>query len=685
MVDSAYSQFIYPETRKVEQTDDYFGDLVVDPYRWMEDLNSAELKEWINQQNLLTKDYLSKIPFRERIKNRITELFNYEKYGVPFKVGDCYFYYKNDGLQNQSVLYRVKDFSSDPEVFIDPNEFSEDGTVALSVISPSPDGKYLVYGIAKSGSDWNEFYVMNIKTKEKLADHLKWIKFSGANWYKDGFFYNRFEEPVPGEELSDKNMSQKVYYHKIGTDQNEDKLIYEDLENPDRFFSVYSSEDEKYLFLSISKKGATGNALYYKQTEKDSDFLPVPFSEDFSSKFSVLDNIGVEIFLFTNYQAPNNRIVIFNPESRGLGFRRFIPESENVITNANILNGKVFVEYIKDVTDRVYLYDLKGSFIKEVEMPSLGTVSGFGGKRDYTETFYAFTSFTYPTEIYRYDIEKEESELLFKPDVNFNSGDYVTEQVFYKSKDGTKVPMFIVYKKGMIKDGNNPLLLYAYGGFNVSMMPSFSVSRIAMLDEGAVFALANIRGGGEYGKKWHEAGMLLNRQVVFDDFISAAEYLIENKYTHPLKLGIQGGSNGGLLMGVVMNQRPDLFKVVLPAVGVMDMLRFHKFTIGWAWVTEYGSSEDEENFKNLYSYSPYHNLKSEVDYPAVFVTTSDHDDRVVPSHSFKYIARLQELYKGKNPVLIRIETDAGHSAGKPTAKIIEEVSDVISFFLFNTK
>lgn len=683
MSEISYSQIVYPSAKKVDQTDSYFGTVVEDPYRWMEVLNSPELKEWITEENRITNDYLSGIPFRQKVKERITELYNFEKFGVPFRAGDYYYYYKNDGLQNQNVLYRTKDFSSEPEVFIDPNTFSDDGTVALTTVSASRDGKFIVYGISKSGSDWNEYFIMNTDKKEKLNDHLKWIKFSGVYWYKDGFYYNRYDEPVKNEELSNKNQFQKVYYHRIGTEQSEDKLVYEDKENPDKSFAMFSSDDERYLYLSVSQKGFTGNALYYKIASADVDFIPFPFADDFNSRFSVIDNIESDIYLVTNHESPNNKVIIYNPGNRGYGYKVLIPEKETVITSVNLLNNKFYVEYMKDVTDRMHEYDVNGEFIKEIKFPAPGTVTGFSGKNEDTETFYSFSSFTYPSEVYRYDVIEGKSELLFKPDVKFNSGDYETEQIFYESKDGTKIPMFLVYKKGMVRNGTNPVLLYAYGGFNVSQVPSFSISRLLMMEKGMIFALANIRGGGEYGKKWHEAGMLLNRQKVFDDFISAAEYLIDNNYTSSSKLAIQGGSNGGLLIGVAINQRPDLFRVALPAVGVMDMLRFHKFTIGWAWVTEYGSSESEEYFKNLYSYSPYHNLKTDLKYPAVLVTTSDHDDRVVPSHSFKYTARLQEVYKGENPVLIRIETEAGHSAGKPTAKIINELTDVLSFLFYN--
>lgn len=683
MAETLYSQIEYPVAGKVKQTDSYFGTVVDDPYRWMEDLNSPELRDWIRKENKITFDYLDKIQFRQKIKDRLTELYNFEKYGVPFKAGNYYFFFKNDGLQNQSVLYRLESFYSEPEVFLDPNTFSADGTLALTLVSPSRDGKYLVYGISKSGSDWNEFHIMSIETKRKLTDNLKWIKFSGANWYKDGFFYNKYDEPMQGEEFTNQNRNQKVYYHKIGTYQSQDILIYEDKENPDRTFSLFSSEDERFLFLSISQKGYTGNALYYKISSADIEFTAFPFTEDFNSKFSVVNNTGDSVYLITNYEAPNNRLVLHNPFMMEKVYKDIIPEKEIVLTTAKLIGGNFFAEYIKDVTERIYAFNLNGGLIKEIRLPVPGTVTGFGGKKEDKETFYSFASFTYPTEIYRYDIDKGESALLFKPDIKFNSEDYITEQIFYDSKDGTKIPMFIVYKKGMLKNGNNPAVLYAYGGFNNSQLPSFSISRIMMLECGAVFALANIRGGGEYGEKWHESGMLLNRQKVFDDFISAAEYLVKNNYTSPSKLAVQGGSNGGLLVGVVVNQRPDLFKVALPAVGVMDMLRFHKFTIGWAWVSEYGSSDDLENFINLYSYSPYHNIRSGVNYPAVLVTTSDHDDRVVPSHSFKYIAKLQEVYRGDNPVLIRIETDAGHSAGKPTTKIINELTDVLSFLFYN--
>ena len=676
----AQSKIQYPNPKKVDQSDNYFGTVVEDPYRWMEDLNSQELKQWIQQENSITENYLKTIPYRENIKNRLTELWNFPKTGVPFKAGDYYFFFKNTGLQNQSILYRTNDLNSEPEIFLDPNTFSADGTVALSNISPSHNGKYLAYSISKAGSDWQEFYVMEIESKKLLSDKLDLVKFSGENWFGEGFFYGKYDEPKKGDELKSSNQFQKVYYHRIGTSQADDKLYYQDTANATKSFELYTTKDEDFLFLSVSVQGHEGNLLYYKKLSDTTGFIQI--NKDIDVSYQTIDNVNNDLYLSTNDNASNGKIVKINTAAPVITKVDVFPATENPLKDASIYGNKFILQYTKDVTDRIFVYDLNLNFEKEITLPAQGTVSGVSGKKDVDEMFYAFTSFTYPAEIYRYDIKTGTQSVFIKTEVAFNPEDYITEQVFYKSKDGTSVPMFLVHKKNIQLDGNNPALLYAYGGFNASMMPSFSPSRLLFLESGGIYALANIRGGSEYGEEWHKAGMKFNKQNVFDDFISAAEYLIDKKYTSSSKLAIMGGSNGGLLVGAVVNQRPDLFKVAFPAVGVMDMLRFQKFTIGWAWVTEYGSSDDKKDFANLIKYSPYHNIKAGLNYPSIFVTTSDHDDRVVPSHSFKYTARIQELYKGDNPVLMRVETDAGHGSGKPTAKAIEETADIYSFLFY---
>lgn len=674
----SYSQIKYPETKKVRHSDRYFGVEVKDDYQWMEDQQDTDLRGWINAQNQVTQDYLGKIPYREKIRERLTEILNYPKYSAPFKQGEYYYFYKNDGLQNQSVLYRQKDLKSEPEVFIDPNEFSEDGTVSLQGIYFSKDSKYCAYGISKAGSDWTEFFVMDVKTKTKMKDHLEWIKFSGASWFGDGFFYSRYEKPEEGKLLSSKNENPKIYFHRAGTGQSEDKLIYEDTLK--QWVSIYSSEDEKYLFKSISKVGFNGNQLYYKKAG-ETDFIMI--KEDFDYDMYPINNTDEEMFLFTNMDAPRNKVVKFNLNKGSIIFEEVLPETENVLSGVSMCRGKFIVEYRVDVTDRLYIYGLDGKQRSEIELPALGSSGVSVSDKDDPEIFYVFTSFTYPAMIFKYDVDKETSELFKTTEVKFKMDDYETKQVFYPGKDGTRIPMFLVHRKGIELNGKNPLWLYAYGGFNASINPSFSASRMVFLENGGIVVIANIRGGSEYGEEWHKAGMLLNKQSVFDDFISAAEYLIRNKYTSSEKIAIEGGSNGGLLIGAVINQRPELFKVALPVVGVMDMLRFHKFTIGWSWVTEYGSSDDSVGFFNLLKYSPLHNIKEGINYPATLVFTSDHDDRVVPAHSFKYTARLQEIYKGDNPVLIRIETDAGHGFGRSIRKIIDEQADKWAFVFYN--
>jgi prolyl oligopeptidase len=682
MATISYSQLNYPTTKKGDVVDDYFGTKVADPYRWLEDDNSEETKAWVNEQNDVTNSYLSKIPFRDKIKTRFAELYNYPKYSSPFKGGDNYFFFKNDGLQNQSVLYIQKSLESQPEIFLDPNKLSSDGTVSLTTLAISKDGKYFAYGTASGGSDWNEFFVMEVSTKKILDDHLKWIKFSGISWKDDGFYYHRFPEPEKGAELSKANQFGQVYYHKLGTKQSEDILVYEDKNNPTRYFGVSTTEDERFLSISFAE-GTNNNGLLVKDlSQPNSQFVTIVGNLD--NNYNVVDNIDDKLLIQTDYKAPNYRLILVDPKNPDeKNWVELLPEEKNVLQGVSFIGGKMVVNYLKDASSHVYLYETNGKLIEEIKLPSVGTVGGYNGKKDDNIAFYTFTSFTYPSTIFKFDVNSRKSTMFRRPELNFDFDNYETKQIFYKSKDGTKVPMFIVHKKGIKLDGNNPVYLYGYGGFNASMTPGFSVARLILLENGVVFAMANIRGGGEYGEAWHEAGTKLKKQNVFDDFIAAAEYLVNEGYSSSKKIAIAGGSNGGLLVGAVANQRPDLFKVALPAVGVMDMLRFHKFTIGYAWVSDYGSSENEEEFKYIYKYSPIHNLKSGVEYPATLVTTADHDDRVVPAHSFKYIATLQEKHKGNNPVLIRIETKAGHGAGKPTSKIIEEVADVYSFVFQN--
>ncbi len=675
-------KFEYPQTRKVDTVDTYFGVQVSDPYRWLENDTSAETAEWVKAQNVVTFDYLTKIPFREDIKNRLTEIWNYERYSTPFKQNNWYFYYKNDGLQNQSILYVQDKLDGEARVLLNPNTLSEDGTVALGDISVSNDGKYLAYTISVAGSDWEEAFVKEIATGKELSDHLKWIKFSGMSWYKDGFYYSRYDEPKRGEELTTKNEFHKMYYHKLNTDQSKDVLVFEDKTKPTYNFSGDVTDDEKYLILYTTET-THGNSLAFKDlTKPNAPFIKLV--EGFVDSYSVLDHTDGKFIVQTNFKAPKYRLLSievnnYKPEN----WKDIIPEKENVLQACDIADGKIVAQYMKDAHSKVEVYDLTGKYLYDIELPTIGTMGGFNCEKTDKTAFYSFTSFTYPSVAFTYDFATNKSEIYRKPNIKFNFDGYETKQVFYTSKDGTKVPMFIVHKAGVKLDGSNPTLLYGYGGFNISLTPSFSVGRLAFLESGGVYAMANLRGGGEYGEEWHKAGTKLQKQNVFDDFIAAAEYLIAEKYTSPKKLACMGGSNGGLLVGAVINQRPDLFAVAIPQVGVLDMLRYQKFTIGRAWVGDYGSSDNEEEFKYILKYSPIQNIKESIDYPAVMVTTGDHDDRVVPAHSFKYIATLQEKYKGKNPVMVRIETNAGHGAGKPTTKVIEEAADTWAFILYN--
>src|SRR5579883_1298407 len=677
----------YPKTKRIDHTDDYHGVKVADPYRWLEEdvRKSPAVAEWVAEQNHLTLAYLHAIPQRKALLKRLTELWNYERYSAPSKVGGRYFYSKNDGLQNQSVLYTMDSLEGDPRVLIDPNKWAKDGTVALTGVEISDDGKYLAYGVAESGSDWNTWHVLEVATGKVLADQVKWIKYGGASWTIDGkgFFYSRFDEPKPGEEFQSVTLNQKVYYHRLGAPQSDDVLVYRRPDHPDWDFGANVTEDGRYLILTISK----GTNHQYRITYKDLSepyAMPVDLIEDFDNEYSFVGNDGPIFYFKTDLKAPKGRLISIDTRKPARDtWKEIIPEAKENLSGLGLVGNLFIAHYLKDARTQIKLFSMDGTFVREVELPGIGSAGGFGGKRTDTETFYVFSSFATPPSIYRYDLVSGKSKLIRRANVKFNPDDYEVKQVFYTSKDGTKVPMFLTVKKGVKLDGSNPTLLYGYGGFNIPLTPAFSVSRVAWLELGGVYAQANLRGGGEYGKEWHDAGTKLRKQNVFDDFIAAAEWLIKHKYTRTEKLAIQGGSNGGLLVGAVMTQRPDLFGACLPAVGVMDMLRFNKFTAGRFWVDDYGSSDNPEEFKALYEFSPYHVLlkNGPKAYPATFITTADHDDRVVPGHSFKFAAALQAMQTGPEPVLIRIETKAGHGAGKPTTKIIEEVADLWGFLV----
>ena len=673
--------FDYPETKKVDQVDDYFGTMVSDPYRWLENDTSAETSEWVNIQNELTRSYLDSLPYREKIQNRLTELWNYPKQGIPSKAGDNYFFYKNDGLQAQSVLYIMRGLDAEPEVFLDPNTLSKDGTVALASYKVSKDGQFFAYAISRSGSDWNEIFVIDVETKKQLSDHLNWVKFSGISWHGNGFYYSRYPAPKSGTELSALNQNHTVYFHQIGSSQTTDKVVFNDPENP--AFSYYggTTYDNKYLII-YGSESTNGNSLRVKNLHDNAQKF-ILIDQGFDYDFNIVDNIGDSLLILTNKGATNYRLVVVDTKDPELKFNDLIPQQDFPLQSVSVIGGKLFAQYIKDASDRVFMYQLNGDFVKEIELAGLGSLSGFNGNRNDSIVFYSYNSFIQPSSIYKFDVNKLTSELYFESEIDFDFDRYESNLVFVTSKDGTKVPAYITHKKGISLDGNNPTLLYAYGGFNISMTPSFSISNLVFLENGGVYVMACLRGGGEYGESWHKAGMRLNKQNVFDDFISTAEYLIDKKYTNKDKLAIRGGSNGGLLVGACLAQRPELFKVALPAVGVMDMLRYQKFSAGVFWVDEYGSSDDKEMFDYIYRYSPLHNLKSGVEYPATLVTTADHDDRVVPAHSFKFIASLQSHQKSNNPVLIRISKKAGHGAGKPTQKIIEEYTDIWTFVFKN--
>ena len=676
----------YPNTRRVDHVDTYFGVKVPDPYRWLEDDNAPETMKWVEAENKVTFKYLGKIPFRSKIKARLEKLFNYPRYGAPFRNGRHFFFSKNDGLQNQSVLYMQKGLEGTPELLIDPNTFSADSTSQLAEFALSKDGKYFAYGISQGGSDWRDVHVMEIAGRKTLPDLLKWVKVSDLAWQGNGFYYSRYDAPAQGKELTSSNDDHKVYYHRIGSPQAEDELVYQDKTNPQRFHQVQTTEDERFAILYISDrgKGKEGEALFVRDAAKtDKKWIPL-IPEIGDDHYYAIDNIGAKFLIQTNRKAPNWKVVLIDPKKpEEKNWKVVLPEKPEPLQSVGTAGGKLFASYLKDVTTRAYVYDLTGKLENEIKLPGLGTASGFGGRHDDKFIFYTFQSFNVPPSIYRYDIATRRSTLFRMPEIpDFKSTDYETKQVFYTSKDGTRVPMFLVHKKGLKLDGNNPTLLYGYGGFSNTIPPSFSPLRLALLEQGVIYASANIRGGAEYGEKWHEAGTKLKKQNVFDDFIAAAEYLIAKKYTSSTRLAVQGASNGGLLVGALANQRPDLVKVVIQQAGVMDMLRFHKFTIGWNWVADYGSSDNEAEFKVLRAYSPIHNIKKGTKYPATFITTADHDDRVVPAHSFKYAAALQHGQGGDNPVLIRIDTKSGHGASN-TAKTIEQAADIDSFLLWS--
>jgi prolyl oligopeptidase len=683
----AQQRITYPETRKVDVVDDYHGTKVPDPYRWLEDTDAPETKAWIAAQNEVTFAHLGAIPERERIRERLTRLWDYPKYGLPFREGGLYFSTKNDGLQNQPVLYVQPSLNAEPRVLLDPNTLSADGTVALSGLAVSHDARYLAYATSSGGSDWQELYVREIATGRDLEDHVRWAKFSGISWTRDGrgFFYSRYPEPAEGEQLLQQNHDHKLYYHVVGTPQSEDRLIYERPDQPEWGFNAQVTEDGRYALIYVWHGTDPKNRLYYidlgDPARPDLSSPVVKLLDDFDAAYTVVGNQGPVLYVQTDLDAPRQRIIAIDLRDPAREeWRTVVPESEDVLQAATIVGGKLVTLYLKDAASRVRFYTLEGEPAGELQLPGLGSVAGLTGKPDSPELFYAFTSFLYPTTIFRYDVATGTNEVFRAPQLEgFDPAQYETKQVFYTSKDGTRVPMFITHRKGIRLDGTNPTYLYGYGGFNVSLTPAFSITNLAWLEMGGVYAQPNLRGGGEYGEEWHLAGTKERKQNVFDDFIAAAEYLIREGYTSPAKLAIGGGSNGGLLVGAAMTQRPDLFAVAHPAVGVMDMLRFHKFTIGWAWVSDYGSSDDPDGFRYLYAYSPLHNLKPGTCYPATLVTTADHDDRVVPGHSFKFAARLQEVQSCEKPVLIRVETRAGHGAGKPTSKQIEEAADVLAF------
>ena len=681
-------RYAYPQARVCDQTDNYFGVEVADPYRWMEVEKTPELLQWIEAENKLTQSYLAQIPFREELRKEMTERYDYAKVGLPWKRGGRYFFSKNSGLQNQSVQYYKTTVDGEETLLLDPNKLSDDGTVALSDMEVSKDGKYAAFATSTSGSDWRDIFVVDIASGKRTSDEIHWAKFTSIAWVGDGFFYSRYDEPPKGQELTAKNENQKVYYHKLGDAQEKDVLVFSDPEHPSRNCGAGVDEDENWLFISQSES-TYGERVLFADLRNVDDYSQLNFKTlypDFEAETSVVTVVDNKFYLLTDYRASNRRLVVADaadPEPEH--WRDVLPESDVLLERALAVGDRFLVVYLKDATHECVFYDYDGKKVGELKLPGLG-VAGFSGKKGDDELFYSFTSFINPSTLYRYDLSTGESNLYWAPDAGFDPNDYVTERVWYESKDGTRAPMFLSYKKGMRRNGENSTLLYGYGGFNINMTPGFKPVRIPYLDRGGIYAVAVLRGGGEYGDSWHKAGTKLQKQNVFDDFIAAAEYLIREKYASSETLAINGGSNGGLLVGAALTQRPDLFAAAVPQVGVLDMLRYHKFTIGWAWATDYGTSEEsEEMFRYLLKYSPLHNVKKGVKYPATLVLTSDHDDRVVPAHSMKFAATLQANADPTSPVLIRIESKAGHGAGKPTSKIVDESVDVFSFILFNTQ
>ena len=672
----------YPKAEKDGTVDEYFGVKVSDPYRWLENDTSAQTTAWVEAENKVTNAYLQKIPFREKLLKRLTELSSYEKVGAPRKHHGKWYFSCNNGLQNQSVIYVKDQLDGEARVFLDPNTLSSDGTVALKVLSFSHNGRWAAYAISRNGSDWQEFFVIDLQTGELTNDHIEWAKFSGASWLGDGFYYSAYDRPTEGKEFSNVNAGMKIYYHKIGTPQSEDVLFYQNPAEPMRFYSIDVNEEETLMYLSESGAGA-GNNLYVRDLrKKDAVFIQMTNNMDY--QYAPLYAEGDCLYLYTNFDAPNGRIVTADIHNPGVNdWQVLVPEQQNVLSGVSVIGRQLVLTYSQDACDHAFVYDLDGKLRHEVKLPTVGSVDFTGDEKE-PECFYTFTSFTQPGTVYRYDMATNKSTIYTQPSVKFRLQDYESRQLFFESKDGTRVPMFITYKKGLKRNGKNPVYLYGYGGFNISLPPYFSANRIPFLEKGGIYAQVNLRGGNEYGEEWHQAGTKMQKQNVFDDFIGAAEYLIREGYTNKEKLAIVGGSNGGLLVGACMTQRPDLFKVAIPQVGVMDMLRYHKFTIGWNWASDYGTSDDsKEMFEYLKGYSPLHNLKPGTAYPATLVTTADHDDRVVPAHSFKFAATLQDCQAGPNPVLIRIDTKAGHGGGKPLAKVLEEQADIYSFILYN--
>jgi prolyl oligopeptidase len=673
----------YPVARKMEQIDTYHGVKVSDPYRWLEDDRSEETARWVKAENEVTFSYLDKIPYRAQVMKRMEQLYNYPKYVQPFRRSSLYFFAKNDGLQNQNVFYVQTGLEGTPELLLDPNKFSADGTSRLHALTVSRDGQYCAFAVSTGGADWEEAHVMEVATRKQLEDDLKGLKFSTLAWFGKGFFYSRFDSPKAEHELSSKDEFQKIYYHRLGTAQSADELIYEDKTKPEQFYQLETTEDQRFATLAVGAKGARGNALFFRDLAKPGKSFTAIVPEISDDTFQAVDNIGDKFLVQTNRNAPNWRLALYDPASKDAEWTDLIPEKPDALQEVATGGGKIFATYMKDVASRVVVYSPTGQMENEIALPGVGTATGFGGNHDDKITFFSFTSLIYPPTIFSYDIASRAAKVFRAPEISgYKTDDYETKEVFFASKDGTRVPMFLVYRRGLKVDGNNPTLVSGYGGFNIVESPEFGTLRLVLLEQGFVFASVNMRGGGEYGEKWHLAGSKLKKQNVFDDFISAGEWLIANKYTSRDKLAIQGGSNGGLLMGAVINQRPDLYRVAVAQAGVMDMLRFQKFTIGWAWVSEYGSSDNEEEFKTLYGYSPLHNIRSGVKYPATLITTADHDDRVVPGHSFKYAATLQAAASPENPVLIRIDTNSGHSASS-TTKRLEQTRDIYSFIFYN--